>query len=213
MDLRLDADEIRVLGSLLEKEITTPEYYPLSLNALLNACNQKSNREPVVHFDEDTVERILYMLRDKGLLLNITGAGSRVPKYGHRLSEKLNLGRREMAILCELMVRGPQTLGELRTRAERMHHFDDLAEVESVLDRMPELVARLPRRPGEKEARYAHLLSGPVAASDSAQEQAADSVAPPRSDRLTLLEAELAQLRRELDDLKQQFAGFQKQFE
>jgi uncharacterized protein YceH (UPF0502 family) len=213
MDFSLDTDEVRVLGSLLEKEVTTPEYYPLSLNALLNACNQKSNRDPVVHFDEDTVERALYTLRDKGLLLNITGAGSRVPKYGHRLSEKLNLGRRELAILCELMVRGPQTLGELRTRAERMHHFDDLAEIESILDRMPELVVRLPRRPGEKEARYAHLLSGPAAAAALEQEQPADSVAPPRSDRLLLLEAEVAQLRQEIEDLKQQFAGFQKQFE
>src|SRR6202046_126476 len=144
MDLILDADEVRVLGALLEKEVTTPEYYPLSLNALVNACNQKSNRDPVVQFDEDTVERVLYTLRDKGLLLNITGAGSRVAKYGHRLSEQLNLGRRELAILCELMLRGPQTLGELRTRAERMHPFDDLAEVESVLDRMtPELVTKL----------------------------------------------------------------------
>src|ERR1700735_125595 len=144
MDLILDAEEVRVLGALLEKEVTTPEYYPLSLNALVNACNQKSNRDPVVQFDEDTVERVLYTLRDKGLLLNITGAGSRVAKYGHRLSEQLNLGRRELAILCELMLRGPQTLGELRTRAERMHPFDDLAEVESVLDRMtPELVTKL----------------------------------------------------------------------
>jgi uncharacterized protein YceH (UPF0502 family) len=211
MELGLDADEVRALGSLLEKEITTPEYYPLSLNALLNACNQKSNRDPVVHFDEDTIERVLYTLRDKGLLLNITGAGSRVPKYGHRLSEKLNLGRRELAILCELMLRGPQTLGELRTRAERMHPFDDLAEVESVLDRMPELVTKLPRRPGEKEARYAHLLSG--APDVATAEHAADSVAAPRSDRVTVLETEVAQLRRELEDLKQQFAGFQKQFE
>ncbi len=210
MDLSLDADEVRVLGSLLEKEITTPEYYPLSLNALLNACNQKSNRDPVVHFDEETVERVLYTLRDKGLLLNITGAGSRVPKYGHRLSEKLNLGRRELAILCELMLRGPQTLGELRTRAERMHHFDDVSEVESVLDRMPELVTKLPRRPGEKEARYAHLLSGAPRLAASAPEHAADSIAPPRSDRLAELEAEVAQLRREIEDLKQQFAGFQK---
>src|ERR1700691_6556127 len=178
MDLSLDADEVRVLGSLLEKEITTPEYYPLSLNALLNACNQKSNRDPIVHFDEETVERALYTLRDKGLALNITGAGSRVPKFGHRLSEKLNLGRRELAILCELMVRGPQTLGELRTRAERMHHFDEIGEVETVLDRMPELVTKLPRRPGEKEARYAQLLSGPAAAAASAPEQAPDSVPP-----------------------------------
>jgi hypothetical protein len=213
MDFILDADEVRVLGSLLEKEVTTPEYYPLSLNALLNACNQKSNRDPVVHFDEDTIERVVYTLRDKGLLLNITGAGSRVPKFGHRLSEKLNLGRRELAILCELMVRGPQTLRELRSRTERMHRFDDVSEVESVLDHMPELVTRLSRRPGEKETRYAHLLSGPAAAAASVPQQLADSVAPPRSDRLTLLEAEVSELRRELEDLKRQLAGFQKQFE
>jgi hypothetical protein len=213
MDFVLDADELRVLGSLLEKEITTPEYYPLSLNALLNACNQKSNRDPVVHFDEETVERALYLLRDRGLALNITGAGSRVPKFGHRLSEKLNLGRRELAILCELMLRGPQTLGELRTRAERMHPFDDLAEVESVLDRMPELVTKLPRRPGEKETRYAHLLSGAPAAEAWLPEQAAGASEPTRSDRIAELEAEVAGLRRELEDLKERFAGFQKQFE
>jgi uncharacterized protein len=214
MDLTLDADEVRVLGSLLEKEITTPEYYPLSLNALLNACNQKSNRDPVVHLDEDALERALYTLRDKGLLLNITGAGSRVPKFGHRISEKLNLGRRELAILCELMLRGPQTLGELRTRAERMHPFGDLAEVETVLDRLPELVTKLPRRPGEKEARYAHLLSGaPPLADAGASGHTAPPSQPPRPDRLTALEAEVEQLRRELEDLRQQFAGFQKQFE
>ena len=213
MDFSLDADEVRVLGSLLEKEITTPEYYPLSLNALLNACNQKSNRDPVVHFEEETLERVLYTLRDKGLTVNITGAGSRVPKFGHRLSEKLNLGRRELAILCELMVRGPQKLGELRTRAERMHHFDDISEVETVLDRMPELVTRLPRRPGEKEARYAQLLSGVPEMAPSAPERVADPVAAPRSDRMAELEAEVARLRSEFEDLKQQFAGFQKQFE
>jgi hypothetical protein len=213
MDLALDFDEVRVLGALLEKEVTTPEYYPLSLNALLNACNQKSNRDPVVHFDEETVERVLYALRDKGLLLNITGAGGRVPKYGHRLSEKLNLGRRELAILCELMLRGPQTLGELRTRAERMHRFDDISEVETVLDRMPELVTKLPRRPGEKEARYAHLLSGAPDVAAAAPEHAVDSVALPRADRIAAVENEVAQLRQELEDLKQQFAGFQKQFE
>jgi uncharacterized protein len=167
----------------------------------------------VVHFDEETAERVLYTLRDKGLLLNITGAGSRVPKYGHRLSEKLNLGRRELAILCELMLRGPQTLGELRTRAERMHPFDDLAEIESVLDRMPELVTKLPRRPGEKEARYAHLLSGAPDVAAPALEQAVDSIAPPRADRIAALEAEVARLHQELEVLKQQFAGFQKQFE
>jgi uncharacterized protein YceH (UPF0502 family) len=212
MDFILDADEVRVLGALLEKETTTPEYYPLSLNALLNACNQKSNREPVVHFDEGIVERALYTLREKGLALNITGAGSRVVKYGHRLSERLNLGRRELALLCELMVRGPQTLGELRTRADRMHHFDDTAEVEAVLEKMPELVLRLARRPGEKEARYAHLLSGEPQGAASSTEPV-EIATPARPDRLSALESEVAELRRELEDLKQQFAGFQRQFE
>ena len=210
MDLWLHPIEVRVLGSLLEKEITTPEYYPLSLNALVNACNQKSNRDPVVNYDEDTVEQALQSLRDKGLLLSITGAGSRVMKYGHRISEKLNLGRRELAILCELMLRGPQTPGELRTRTERMHRFDDLAELEAVIDRMPELMVKLPRRAGEKESRYAHLLSGAPAA--GAEESQAPAAAP-RADRIGALEAEVAQLRTDLEDLKQQFARFQKQFE
>jgi uncharacterized protein YceH (UPF0502 family) len=213
MDVTANDEEARVLGSLLEKEITTPEYYPLSLNALLNACNQKSNRDPVMHFDEDTLERALYTLRDKGLLVSITGAGSRVPKYGHRISEKLNLGRRELAILCELMLRGPQTLGELRTRAERMHPFGDLAEVESVIDHMPELITKLPRRPGEKEARYAHLLSGEPPVSAVPAPSAAIPQVPLPTDRMMALEAEVARLRGELEELKQQFAGFQKQFE
>jgi uncharacterized protein len=214
MDLLLDPQEVRVLGALLEKEITTPEYYPLSLNALLNACNQKSNRDPVVHFDEETVERTLRRLRDQGLLLSITGAGSRVPKYGHRISEKLNLGRRELAIVCELLLRGPQTLGELRTRAERMHPFDDLAQVESVVQRLPELITQLPRRPGEKEARYAHLLSGsPSPPQSGVAERDIESSPPTRVDRIGALEAEVAQLRLELEDLKRQLAGFQKQFE
>ena len=209
MDLLLHPVEVRVLGSLLEKEITTPEYYPLSLNALVNACNQKSNRDPAVNFDEETVQQALHSLRDKGLLLAITGAGSRVQKYAHRISERLNLGRRELAVLCELMLRGPQTLGELRTRAERMHPFDDLEQVQSVIDRLPELITKLERRPGEKESRFAHLLSGPPAVSQDEPEPPA----PPRHDRMAALEAEIAQLRQELEDLKQQFAGFRKQFE
>ena len=209
MDLLLHPIEVRVLGSLLEKEITTPEYYPLSLNALINACNQKSNREPTVNFDQETVEHALQTLRDKGLLLTITGAGSRVPKYGHRISEKLNLGRRELAIVCELMLRGPQTLGELRTRADRMHSFDDLAQVESVIEHLPELITKLPRRTGEKEARYAHLLSGAPAISENEPEVPQ----PMRSDRIANLEAEVAELRSDLESLKEQFAGFRKQFE
>lgn len=210
MDFTLHPVEVRVLGSLLEKEITTPEYYPLSLNALVAACNQKSNRDPVLRFDEETVEQGLESLRDKGLLLTISGAGSRVPKFGHRISEKLNLGRRELAVLCELMVRGPQTLGELRTRTERMHRFDDLSEVESVLERMPELVVKLPRRPGEKEARYAHLLSGPPAVSEEESEVVAT---PARPDRIAVIETEISQMRSELEELKQQFARFRQQFE
>jgi uncharacterized protein YceH (UPF0502 family) len=209
MDLLLHPIEVRVLGSLLEKEITTPEYYPLSLNALINACNQKSNREPTVNFDQETVEHALQTLRDKGLLLSITGAGSRVPKYGHRISEKLNLGRRELAIVCELMLRGPQTLGELRTRADRMHPFEDLAQVESVIEHLPELITKLLRRPGEKEARYAHLLSGVPAIPENEPEVPQ----PMRSDRIANLEAEVAELRRELESLREQFAGFRKQFE
>jgi uncharacterized protein len=216
MDLLLHPAEVRVLGCLLEKEITTPEYYPLSLNALVNACNQKSNRDPVVEFDSETVGQALESLRDKGLLLAITGAGSRVPKYGHRISEKLNLGRRELAILCELMLRGPQTLGELRTRSERMHRFDDLAEVEAVLDRLPELVVKLPRRPGEKEIRYAHLLSGTPAIPETHEEAAQAHFGRPdldRSDRINALETEVTQLRDEIENLKEQFAAFRRQFE
>ena len=209
MDLLLHPVEVRVLGALMEKEIATPEYYPMSLNALVNACNQKSNRDPVVQYDEDTVEQALQALREKGLVLMISGAGSRVQKYGHRIAEKLNLGRREAAILCELMIRGPQTLGELRTHSDRMHHFDDVTEVETVIERFPELFTRLPRRPGEKEMRYAHLLSGPPAAVEATTETAV----APRQDRLGALEAELAQLRGEIEDLKRQFAGFKQQFE
>jgi uncharacterized protein YceH (UPF0502 family) len=212
MDLLLQPVEVRVLGSLLEKEVTTPEYYPLSLNALVNACNQKSNRDPVVDFDADTVDQALQSLRERGLVLVITGAGSRVPKFGHRFSEKLNLGRRELAILCELMLRGPQTLGELRTRCERMHPFDDLGEIEAVVERLPELIVKLARRPGEKEARYAHLLSGTPVIADTPLE-APEPTNLDRPDRVAMLEADVAQLRTELENLKQQFAGFRRQFE
>ena len=209
MDLLLHPVEVRVLGSLMEKEITTPEYYPMSLNALVNACNQKSNRDPMVHYDDETVERALETLREKGLVLMISGAGSRVQKYGHRIAERLNLGRRESAILCELMIRGPQTLGELRNRCDRMHHFDDVTEVETVIDRNPELMVKIGRRAGEKEARYAHLLSGPPAA----VEAIAEPETPTRGDRVSALEAEIAQLREEVEELKRQFAGFKGQFE
>ena len=207
MDFELHPVEVRVLSSLIEKEITTPEYYPQSLNALVNACNQKSNRDPVVSYDEDTVMQAIELLRNKGLASIITGAGSRVPKYAHRFSEKLNLGRREIAILCELMLRGPQTIGELRTRTERLHRFNDLLEVESLLDRMTEFVVKLPRRTGEKESRYGQLFSGPV---DNSEPEATPVA---RTDRIGALEAEIGRLRSEMDELKRQFADFRSQFE
>src|ERR1022692_3418428 len=131
--------EVRVLGALLEKEITTPEYYPLTVNALVNACNQKSNRDPVVNYEEEVVQQALAVLRHKGLAVRISGTGHRVEKYGHSLGERLNLGRRESAVLCVLMLRGPQTVGELRGRTERLYNFDDLESVENTLHRLAEI--------------------------------------------------------------------------
>ncbi len=208
---RLDAAEVRVLGSLLEKEIATPEYYPLSLNALVNACNQKSNREPVVSYDEDTVERALEGLRAKGLAVRMTGGDSRVPKHGQRLTEKLNLGRREAALLCVLLLRGPQTVGELRGRTERLYSFDDLEGVEGTLAHLSEqgLVTKLPRQSGSREARYAHLLAGEVEATEPA---AAPASAPPAA-RAPAHEERIAALERELTELRHQFDEFRKRFE
>src|SRR5690348_13418518 len=155
----LDPVEVRVLGALLEKEATTPEYYPLSLNALVNACNQKSNRDPVVDYDSDTVHDAVERLREKKLALTIVGSG-RVKKYAQRISETLNLGRRELAVLCTLLLRGPQTLGEIRDRSERMFAFADLAETETVLDKLADwpsgaLITKLPRQPAQNEPRFA----------------------------------------------------------
>jgi hypothetical protein len=218
LELNLHPVEVRVLGALIEKEITTPEYYPLSLNALVNACNQKSNRDPAVSYDEDEVDQALESLRARGLALRSTGAGSRVPKHAHRFSEQLNPDRREAAILCELMLRGPQTVGELRTHTERMHRFDDTGEVETVLerliDRTPDpLVARLPRRPGEKEVRFTHLLSGAPAIAENETQDVSAAPPSPRADRVAQLEIEVARMRDELDSLKAQFAQFRRQFE
>src|SRR5436305_6849733 len=159
----LEPSEVRVLGSLIEKEATTPEYYPLSLNALVNACNQKSNRDPVVDYDDEIVLAAIERLRALKLAFIITG--SRVTKYSQRISETLNLGRRELAALCTLLLRGPQTLGEIKDRSERMFAFGDLSEVETVLDKLADwpggaLAAKLPKQPGQKEIRFAQLLSG-----------------------------------------------------
>ena len=208
MGIQLDDVEVRVLGALMEKEVSTPEYYPLSLNALVNACNQKSNREPVVSYDEDTVETALAGLRAKGLAVRLSGHDMRVPKHSHRLSEVINLGRREAAVLCVLMLRGPQTAGELRGRTERLYQFDDLEAVDACLTRLMEwqpepLVARLPRQVGYKEVRYAHLLSG--------EPQAVST--PPPSAPVPSLQATVERLEAEVADLKRQFAEFKKQFE
>ncbi|HVX67384.1 MAG TPA: YceH family protein [Bryobacteraceae bacterium] len=214
MEFVLVPEEVRVLGALIEKEVTTPEYYPLTLNALVNACNQKSNRDPVVAYDEELVDGAIDSLRQKGLAAVVSGAGMRVMKYRERFAEKLNLGRREMALLCVLMLRGPQTVGELHSRTERLHDFADLAEVESVLEQLlvrePDaLVVRLPRQPGTKEPRYAHLLSGaPEIATPAPVVQ---PVA--REERLAALEMEVRALRDEIRSLKDQFAGFRSQFE
>jgi uncharacterized protein YceH (UPF0502 family) len=201
----LDPVEVRVLGALMEKEATTPEYYPLSLNALVNACNQKSNRDPVVAYDDGTVADALARLREKHFALTITG-GSRVNKYSQRISETLNLGRRESAVLCVLFLRGPQTLGEIKDRGERMFSFADLAETEMVLDKLGSLVKKLPRQPGQKEARYTHLLSGEPDLQAMAEPE---SSAPPT--RVAQLEQDLRELRSEFDDLKRRFEALESQ--
>jgi hypothetical protein len=217
----LSPAEVRVLGALIEKQITTPDYYPLTLNALTNACNQLTNREPVVAFDEQTVVRAVDGLREKRLATLYTGAESRVAKYKHSLTDALLLTPGEVALLCVLMLRGPQTLGELRPRTERLFKFDTLPEIESALDalaaRQPQpLVAKLPRQPGTKESRYAQLLAGPVERPATPGETvpapaASPSVAAP--DRLTQLEQEVADLRRELAEVRQELASFRRQFD
>ncbi|MFZ0318449.1 MAG: YceH family protein [Candidatus Sulfotelmatobacter sp.] len=208
--------EVRVLGALIEKDITTPDYYPLSLNALVNACNQKNNRDPVMTLGEDSVSDALATLQEKRLAGPASGADSRVTKYEHRLQEVFNFDRREIAILCVLLLRGPQTPGELRSRTERMYRFEALDDIVSTLDRLsqrqPPLAAVLPRQPGTKESRYMQLFSG-----DAPPVEAAPARAPARSsqdeDRLTHLENEIAELKRELADVQQQLAAFRKQFE
>jgi uncharacterized protein YceH (UPF0502 family) len=218
VNIVLNEMEARVLGALLEKEITTPDYYPLSLNSLVNACNQKSNRDPVTNLDEDSVRDALRTLHDNSLARSVSAADSRVTKYEHRLQEAFNFDRREAALFCELLLRGPQTPGELRTRAERMHQFDDLSEAQSALQRLmnrePPLVKVLARQPGTKESRYIHLLSGdakPV--SSTAGREVPAALEREKMDGFSRLSSEMAELRRDMADLKQQFAAFRKQFE
>jgi len=225
--IKLDEIEVRVLGALLEKDITTPDYYPLSLNALVNACNQKSNRDPVMALDESAVKDALDRLNEKNLAGQATSADSRVPKYAHRLQEVFNFDRREMAVLCVLLLRGPQTPGELRGRTERMYKFDDLSVVESALHRLmerePPLVMKLPRQPGTKESRYAHLLGGemearskpaePRTGQQGAETQPVAATGSQDDKRITRLETEVRILGQEIADLRQQLEDFRKQFE
>ncbi|HET9743283.1 MAG TPA: YceH family protein [Terriglobales bacterium] len=213
MNVHLTETEARVLGSLIEKDITTPDYYPLSLNALVNACNQKNNREPVMNLDEQSVRSALEGLQNQRLAGPARGADSRVAKFEHRLQEVFNFDRKETAVICVLLLRGPQTPGELRTRCERMYRFEALDDVQSTLhklmEREPALAKMLPRQPGTKESRYAHLLSGDV------EGWSAPVVAevPSEDDRVARIERELSSLRNELDEIKQQFAEFRKMFE
>ena len=220
VDFLLAPAEVRVLGSLIEKDITTPEYYPLTFNALLAACNQKSNRNPMVNYAEDAIQLALDTLRNKGLAAQITGGSNRVPKYAHRIGERLNLGRREIAVVCELMLRGPQTTGELRQHGSRFYEFTDTEEVETVLrglmERQPDpLAVQLPRQPGTREVRYAHLLSGqPVAEATADTPPPAPSQAVSGSpDRLSAVESDVRSLRAEVDQLREEIAQFRRQFE
>jgi uncharacterized protein YceH (UPF0502 family) len=212
----LNEVEARVLGSLIEKDITTPEYYPLSLNALVNACNQKSSRDPVMTLDEEAVRLALRNLNDKRLVGPAGGADGRVTKYEHRMQEVFNFNRGEVAVLCVLLLRGPQTPGELRGRTERLHRFAELEDVQSTLQRLmqrdPPLARMLYRQLGTKEARYMHLLSGDAEPAPNLEEAHAAS-GPPGDGRVARLEDEVAELKKVVTDLKQQLADLRKQFE
>jgi len=210
----LSFEEIRILGSLIEKELTTPEYYPLTLNALKNACNQKSNRNPVISFDENLIERTIERLREKSLVSRVTGSDMRVPKFKQVFTETLNFTPAETAIMCELMNRGPQTPGELNSRACRMFKFESLAHVadtiQKLADRESPLVTKLPRQPGTKESRYAHLLSGhPETIIQELQEESISE----ENSRIQKLEEQVELLRNDLEELKKRFDDFKSQLE
>ena len=221
MPFDLTETETRVLGALIEKDITTPDYYPLSLNALVNACNQKNNRDPVMTLAEETVRQALSTLQEKRMAGPASGADSRVTKFEHRLQEVFNFDRREIAVICVLLLRGPQTPGELRTRTDRMYHFEALEDVVSTLDRLaqrePPLARILPRQPGTKESRYTHLFSGEPEISETESLPRVHSTATTGANstiaRMEKLEAEVTQLRHELTQVHEQLAAFRKQFE
>jgi uncharacterized protein YceH (UPF0502 family) len=213
----LDEAEARVLGSLVEKEITTPEYYPLSLNALTNACNQKTNRDPVMELDEQSVRQALDGLEQQELARAVNSPESRVTKYEHRLQEVFNFTRAETAVICVLLLRGPQTPGELRGRTERLYHFPHLDDVQATLQRLmqrePPLVKVLPRQPGTKEVRYAHLLSGDVQTTAMDSETRAPSIGSETEERIARLEQQVSELQKEVAELKQELSNFRQQFE
>jgi uncharacterized protein YceH (UPF0502 family) len=217
MQTILNDVEVRVLGALVEKQVTTPEYYPLTLNALVQACNQKNNRNPVVSFDEETVSDAIESLRAKNLVYVFYGSTSRVPKYKHMMAEIYSLSPQELAVMCVLMLRGPQTPGELRGRTERLYDFSSLEEVEETLASLSSkdpdaLVSRLPRHPGQKETRYAHLLTGDVSA-DFESPAAEHPDRTTRNNRTKELEQEVSELREEVNRLRQEFEEFKKQFD
>jgi uncharacterized protein len=217
-ELNLSETEVRVLGSLIEKDITTPDYYPLSLNALVNACNQKNNRDPVMALDEGAVRQALGSLQERRMAGPAGGADSRVTKYEHRLQEVFNFDRREIALICVLLLRGPQTPGELRGRSDRMYHFETLDDAQSaiqrLMERQPPLVRVLPRQAGTKESRYMHLFAGDagVPAETEPQNVSPRYEKPLDSSRLSLLENEVSALRQEVAELRQQLADFRDQF-
>ena len=218
MNVLLTEVEVRVLGSLMEKDATTPDYYPLSLNALVNACNQKSNRDPFMTLTEDAVRQGLASLKEKKLAGPVNSADSRVTKYEHRVQEVFNFSRGENAALCVLMLRGAQTPGELRGRTERIHAFEDLDEVQSALQKLmqrdPPLAQVLQRQPGTKESRYVHLLCGLVEPFVMPEPNSTPrAVRMDNAERLERLEETVAGLQKDMEDLKQEFAGFRKQFE
>ena len=223
MDAILNETEVRVIGALIEKQVTTPEYYPLTLKALTSACNQTSNREPVVSYDEKRVAQALESLREKNMAYVFYGSDSRVPKYKQMMSDIFHLTPPERAIMCVLMLRGAQTIGEIRGRTNRLHEFADLAEVEATLESLiarddPPLIVRLPRQAGQKEARYAHLLSGEVAVPEQPpgpppRTEPAMREVRAENERVSRLEAEVETLRGEVAELRQQLDEFKKQFE
>lgn len=213
----LTAEELRVLGCLIEKQFLTPDVYPLTLNSLVTACNQKTSREPITSYDDITVDAVLVMLQGRGLCAKISGADHRVPKFKELFGEKTGLRVSEIAVLCVMMLRGPQTLNELKVRTERIHSFADLDEVETVLERLmvrelQAFVVKLPRLSGQKEQRYMHLLGGAVDVGTS-QPAATVSAPAPREDRIGKLEAEVAALKETVARIEQQLADFRRQFE